>query len=86
MVKSSNVWISADKFGVCLNAGVLQVFPPERLTGYSFLPDLEAQAVDETPLTTTTMTPSPTPAPAQTQPAVPQAVAEESTGGDEENR
>ena len=52
VVKSSNVWISADKFGVCLNAGVLQVFPPERLTGYSFLPDLESQAVDETPLAT----------------------------------
>ena len=50
VVKSSNVWISADKFGASLNAGVLQVFPPERLSGYSFLPDLEEQASTESPV------------------------------------
>ena len=50
VVKSSNVWISADKFGASLNAGVLQVFPPERLSGYSFLPDLEEQASSEPPV------------------------------------
>ena len=44
VIKSSSVWISSDKFGVSLSAGVLQVFPPSKLTGYSFLPDLEPQA------------------------------------------
>lgn len=59
VVKSSNVWISADKFGVSLNAGVLQVFPPERLTGYSFLPDLEEQAVEEPSVPQPAPTPQP---------------------------
>jgi len=47
VIKSSSVWISSDKFGVSLSAGVLQVFPPSKLTGYSFLPDLEPQATQQ---------------------------------------
>src|SRR5690606_3016613 len=47
VIKSSSVWISSDKFGVSLSAGVLQVFPPSKLTGYSFLPDLEPQATEQ---------------------------------------
>lgn len=42
VIKSANIWFTGDKFGCSLNGGVLQVFPPERLTGYSFLPDLAA--------------------------------------------
>jgi hypothetical protein len=47
VIKSSSLWISSDKFGVSLSAGVLQVFPPSKLTGYSFLPDLEPQATEQ---------------------------------------
>ena len=50
VVKSFRLWVSGDKFGVIMNAEQLQVFPPERLTGFSMLPDLESESSEGGPV------------------------------------
>lgn len=39
IMQISQIWISTMGFGVSLNATQLKVYPPMKLTGYSFLPD-----------------------------------------------
>jgi hypothetical protein len=50
IVRCTGVWFAAGKFGVSWRVAQMQVFRPQRITGFSILPDLEPESEDNAPL------------------------------------
>jgi len=47
IVKCTGIWFAAGKFGISWRVAQMQVFRPQRITGFSILPDLEPESVNQ---------------------------------------
>jgi hypothetical protein len=47
IIKCGGVWFAAGKFGISWKVVQMQVFRPQRITGFSILPDLEPEYVED---------------------------------------